>query len=490
MENENVATQNKVATGDYKRSLAAKKKNYIFLLIVFLLALIAGNIGIGFIINSAINEINLITKTSSQNTVSSLIGETRKSLDRLVIDYSWWDEAVENINIEFNSEWTHANFGAHFYDNEGLTHTAIIGSSNKLIYLSIDGESRDPVAYESLAVQLKHLVTNARKQASDKPQAVHDKIYILDKLFLISASVISPFNKTYSNYDRSLASILILMRPIDEDYLSHLSKNYELAAINLELGDMQYESPHIPLINSQGKTVGTLSWEIDLPGHELVKKVAPGVAVLLIILLVLLIIFLRNIRKMTTSIIEDNEELILLSMKIEAVNANLEQLSYIDGLTGIANRRKFDETLEVEWGRNQRQQTPLSLILIDIDNFKIFNDTYGHMEGDRCIQIVSMAIDNTLKRPSDLLARYGGEELVCLLPGVDREGTRKIMEDIRVSVEALSIPHTGNEAGVVTISLGGISMVPEADSQTSTWIKNADKKLYEAKNAGRNRIAI
>ncbi len=168
----------------------------------------------------------------------------------------------------------------------------------------------------------------------------------------------------------------------------------------------------------------------------------------------------------------------------------LKDLSYNDSLTKLSNRRRFDEFFHKEWRRSLRNRKPLAFIMIDIDNFKLFNDTYGHKQGDDCLITIASTIKNTIKRPGDMVARLGGEEFVVLLPDTDREGVMQIAEQIRKAVEQQEIPHYSSARGIVTISLGiAISMDKNCDS-TEQLYKNADQALYQAKKAGKNQYRI
>lgn len=165
----------------------------------------------------------------------------------------------------------------------------------------------------------------------------------------------------------------------------------------------------------------------------------------------------------------------------------LEELSMLDGLTGIPNRRRFDSLLEMQWKQGVREGRPLSLIMVDVDNFKAYNDRYGHQAGDDCLKRVAKILATFLRRPMDFVARYGGEEFVCLLPFTAYEGAVLISEKMRAGVEANQIPHAGSDTGpVVTISLGAATMIPAKDSSPETLVEAADKKLYEAKKNGKN----
>jgi diguanylate cyclase (GGDEF)-like protein len=166
----------------------------------------------------------------------------------------------------------------------------------------------------------------------------------------------------------------------------------------------------------------------------------------------------------------------------------LVSLSLSDGLTGIANRRHFDEFLEQEWRRAIREGTPLSLIMSDIDFFKAYNDTYGHLAGDDCLRQVAGVMRETLRRPGDMAARYGGEEFAMVMARTDLEGAVLLAESLRSLVEALGIPHAGSPSAVrlVTLSLGVATLVPSRDRSSSELVAAADQALYQAKSEGRN----
>lgn len=168
----------------------------------------------------------------------------------------------------------------------------------------------------------------------------------------------------------------------------------------------------------------------------------------------------------------------------------LAALTMTDGLTEIANRRRLDMHLDAEWRRCARTQSPLSAIMVDVDQFKAFNDHYGHAAGDECLKRVAQALDGVPNRPGDLVARTGGEEFVCLLPGTDAQGARVIAERLRVAVNDLKIPHACSTVdGTITISAGVGSIEPTRDGTPASLLKEADDRLYEAKKAGRDRIA-
>ena len=178
-----------------------------------------------------------------------------------------------------------------------------------------------------------------------------------------------------------------------------------------------------------------------------------------------------------------------LYQKLKLANKELKRLATIDSLTNIANRRVFDERLWHEWKRLRREQSDLSLVLFDIDCFKAYNDTYGHLEGDRCLGEVAHIIDSIARRPADLAARYGGEEFVLILPNTHTEGAIFLAEQVRQILQEKALPHvTSVVRPWITVSIGIATMIPSEDSP-HVLIQKADDALYRAKANGRDRMA-
>lgn len=189
---------------------------------------------------------------------------------------------------------------------------------------------------------------------------------------------------------------------------------------------------------------------------------------------------------------EDRErQLVETQAQLEEANRQLSQLSLTDGLTGVANRRHFDRALLAEWDRAARDREPVTLLMIDIDHFKRYNDTFGHQSGDRCLQRIAATIAQAAMRPGDLLARYGGEEFAIILPRTDARGGQFVAERLRAAIAELAIPHSNSPvAPTVTLSIGVATTIPNLRADEATLLASADRALYEAKEQGRNRVAV
>ncbi|WPH17639.1 diguanylate cyclase [Variovorax paradoxus] len=171
-------------------------------------------------------------------------------------------------------------------------------------------------------------------------------------------------------------------------------------------------------------------------------------------------------------------------------NERLEHLAQEDGLTGLANRRYFDARLVLNFQQALASQTQLAIVMVDVDEFKKYNDLYGHLEGDDCLQRVAQALRSAVWRSGDLVARYGGEEMVLLLPATDAEGAFEVAQRARLAVADLQIPHAASALGTVSVSLGVASGIPQPDSTPFELLNAADDALYLAKQASRNTVIV
>lgn len=195
-------------------------------------------------------------------------------------------------------------------------------------------------------------------------------------------------------------------------------------------------------------------------------------------------------------LLEEQSALLVLKIKelteLKDANFELENLSFTDGLTGIANRRSFDEYIEMAWKNARRSQKPISLIMGDIDNFKLLNDRYGHLKGDDCLIEVARSLTSSLKRPMDFVARYGGEEFIMVLPETNSEDAYKIGEEIRIKIKALEIPNEDSlvAESIMTMSFGLATTIPNREDRVEDFIDLSDKALYQSKATGKNKVTL
>jgi len=176
--------------------------------------------------------------------------------------------------------------------------------------------------------------------------------------------------------------------------------------------------------------------------------------------------------------------------QLQQANDHLQRLSYMDALTSIPNRRHFEEILEMEWRRALRVKAPMTLMMIDVDYFKGYNDAFGHRAGDACLTRVAQALDAAAPRAGDLVARYGGDEFAAILAGTDAAGAKDVGERLRAVVESLGIELSGTDRRVVTISVGAAAGVPGEIASSEALLGAADQALYQAKHEGRNRVCV
>lgn len=187
-------------------------------------------------------------------------------------------------------------------------------------------------------------------------------------------------------------------------------------------------------------------------------------------------------------IVQMRQSLLVATRKLDNANQELRRLTSLDGLTGIANRRHFDEVLDREWRRALRQGKELSILMCDIDYFKKYNDHYGHQDGDECLRLVAQALSETMDRGGDLIARYGGEEFIAALPDTSSGGALFVAERMRQAIAELKLPHAGSPCGHITASFGIASVLPTAETTSRKLVGAADRALYQAKLEGKNRV--
>lgn len=385
------------------------------------------------------------------------------------------------LGIRFKSAWTPRYIAALVITANLLifinfiTYYIIENEKNDSSLINISGKQR--MLTKEIALQCTQLVNSEtpleRQQTRQNLLAASQQLKASHAQLVASSILRVKYYEKSSSLDDKVSKYIndvnILLQLSDSELVLN-GKFYLSDILSAASGD---------LLNLLDDAVTQIERENEAKISRL-QKIEQGFLILALLVLLLEAHFI--FRPMVTSIEQEKQSLL-------AAKDELERISFVDGLTGIANRRYFDEFLRREVERAAREQTPLSLIMIDIDFFKAYNDTYGHLAGDDCLKQVASSLRNTVRRPTDLVARYGGEEFAVILPNTSLEGAIRVAEKLRQNIEALKLPHLGSpQEGCLTISLGVASSSTETKDIPTTLIAKADSALYSAKRSGRNRV--
>ena len=188
------------------------------------------------------------------------------------------------------------------------------------------------------------------------------------------------------------------------------------------------------------------------------------------------------------NIVRDISDRKLAEKKLQDAYRAVEELAVTDALTGLANRRRFDQCLATEWRRGMRSHNPLSVLLVDVDLFKSYNDRYGHLSGDACLRLIAETARSVITRPGDLIARFGGEEFAVILPNTLNEGAAAVAVGLCDALRERRLQHEGNPLGVITVSVGCATITPQFGQHAASLVDIADQALYKAKRGGRNQV--
>jgi len=282
-----------------------------------------------------------------------------------------------------------------------------------------------------------------------------------------------------------------LLQPLRHDISAYLAMIYFLSAslrLPLRKSVWIFSLPWLLLLSIQLLQPINAEVLVSLIGGSFMTLFAMVIAQLLQVAHVQELMDQRRIERQAQELREINEKLNDSNTMLESTNGQLLQLSREDGLTSLPNRRHFDEFFEISWHTAVRNKLPVSLMMVDIDHFKKLNDCYGHKRGDDCLVQVAWALDHSIQRSLDLVARFGGEEFVVLLNGTDEKGARIVATRMLDAIQTLRIQNRDSDNGYLTVSIGISHRIPGQKDTRETLLEEADKALYQAKNAGRNRV--
>lgn len=318
----------------------------------------------------------------------------------------------------------------------------------------------------------------------------HVYIIAFFPLFIVLALAIASFHFNFFKNKQTainrLNTIIILLSASTTSILVGKTFIYQLAFLLVSLLFINPPKFYIPvyIVNFVYMTSGFYFYKNSWDTSE-IEMTANTIS---ITILCFVISRLRLTDKIDNFLI--NEKMTQQNIILNKQNKKLQAMTRIDGLTKIKNRRAFDEALNKEWSRARRYKQSLGLLMIDIDFFKKYNDTYGHLKGDTCLKLVAAAINKNTKRSADIAARYGGEEFAVILTDISENSLAQFAEKLRIEIQNLCIEHTKNKCGYVTISIGGACLTPSHKNSASELIKQADQSLYMAKDTGRNKVVI
>ncbi|OBT16983.1 hypothetical protein A9264_09655 [Vibrio sp. UCD-FRSSP16_10] len=471
--------------------------------------------------------------------VSALLDEDIERLDLLNKDWGAWDATYSFIQGN-NPQYIESNLGIESFRNGNFNFLLFLDEGLHLKWHGIYDKDLDMFINDSHFIQsiINRLQTDANKS---KLLSIDSNIHYMGLVLLNNEPIAYSIRPILTSDEKGpVKGIIIRGRYIDTSLIANITKQsyvrFQIKPVAdqsivrndefivKDLPDNRLEVSRYlfndgkPILLIQSYFQKDISEQGEIAIHSAVMaSIALGMLMLVAVWIVLRKIVIAPISQLTentTSIthtknyqqrtqVKSSDEIGELShqlnkmleaieskeQRLEQVLNKMRQLSVTDSLTNIPNRLKFDSVSEVEWRRMRREQQPLSIIMCDIDYFKQYNDHYGHIEGDECLAHVAQTLQEVLVRPADLVARFGGEEFVILLPNTDIHGATHLAKMVLEKITSLQIPHAKSEAKpYVTVSLGGACCTPDANNSLIQLITDADKALYKAKQNGRNTL--
>lgn len=407
-----------------------------------------------------------LARANMLERVEVLMDVEEQRLSDILEEYTFWDIAHSNLVASLDTEWANENIGEYLHDNADMNLVFVIDGEDRPVIAYLDGKQ---TPLENLFSSLEPLdeAISAARQDMSRPASEIRYLSIGGAGYLLALDTFVP---ELPGTDSAVGSVMGFARRIDHERVSRLSETYRIPGLSIAMDPRGLpDSRRLDIATHDGAVVLTLSWANQTPANDIRRSMRPYAAVLGFVMTALIFwVFYLEIRNH-----REREDL-------------LRRMANVDHLTGISNRREFFLMAEKALAIARRANTPISLILIDVDNFKKVNDSLGHTKGDRILMQVSRQLRETL-READVYARYGGDEFIILLPGTGAEDARTLAEKLRAEFAGISREIARGRI-ICTMSIG-VAEYRHGES-IERLISRADDALYQAKHAGRDRTVL
>ena len=431
----------------------------VFLLVVSLLSILA-------IVLYSVFQVNKDTRIASEDNATAIIIDKLNEQETLAKDYAFWDETIQHAYLSQNSKWIEQNIGEYLTNTFKVSDLFILDGHNKPVLLLKEGQLGQSNYNSINKSALTNLIEKARLSGA-LPVPVSGILMLNNHPAIVGISVLTPEDGTVLPAPRP---VLVVAKRLEAPQLLEISKKYRLKDLKfISIESENTTKATVEIKNPQNKVLGLLSWQPDKPGSLILSKIKFPLIILLIGIGLITVIIIR-ISLNTTQRLEDAYE-------------NLTHLANHDVLTGLANRRLFDELLEQTIHSAKRDNISSCMLYLDLDGFKKVNDTYGHNNGDQLLVTIAERLKDSI-READTIARIGGDEFIILLRNTSSHS------DIKTTVEkiqtALKKPIKLSDNEVKISASIGITMIPQDGTDPDILLTNADHALYESKKQGRN----
>jgi len=411
---------------------------------------------------TAFDTLDKSTRANLMQRVEVSLEVESERMQVLLAEYTYWDEAYQNLIIQPDAEWADLNIGSYMTENLGMDLTLAVTGAGKPTFTFIDGKPGNLPLKKLLDAGLQKLLDESRKGSGTKPSPVSGYIKIGRNNYSVAVDQFVPEQDGNDPYD---GSYLVVAKRMDQPLLEEIAQLYRLPPIRFLTNFLLEDKQHLALTDPFGQTIAVIGWPNPTPAGNMLAGKLPILILLLLIMAAL-----------TRWVLYTEAE------RRKSYENMLHNLATTDSLTDIYNRREFLRLAEGELARSRRYGDPLAMVMLDVDNFKQINDTQGHHAGDQVLVQLANCISRNL-RDIDIFGRLGGEEFAILLPMTDHTQALETAERLRKSLTGTQIS-ADDQAMQVTASFGVAGL--DDDGTLGQILRRADTALYEAKRQGRN----